>query len=34
MVAAYHHDHLFVPWADRDRALAALLRLQSDAASG
>lgn len=24
VVAAYHHDHVFVPWEERERALAAL----------
>jgi hypothetical protein len=24
VVAAYHHDHIFVPWARRHDALAAL----------
>ena len=24
IVAGYHHDHIFVPWARRDEALAAL----------
>jgi hypothetical protein len=24
MVAAYHHDHVFVPWERRDEALAIL----------
>ncbi|WP_156842843.1 ACT domain-containing protein [Novosphingobium aquimarinum] len=28
MVAAYHHDHAFVPAADAERALALLLTLQ------
>jgi hypothetical protein len=28
VVAAYHHDHIFVPAADADRALQALVRLQ------
>lgn len=28
VVAAYHHDHLFVPAADAERALAALRHLQ------
>lgn len=27
MVAAYHHDHAFVPWADAPRALATLNKL-------
>ena len=27
MVAAFHHDHVFVPWARRDEALAILRRL-------
>jgi hypothetical protein len=28
VVAGYHHDHLFVPVADADRAMAALAALQ------
>lgn len=24
IIAGYHHDHIFVPWARRDEALAAL----------
>lgn len=31
IVAAYHHDHVFVPLSDRTRALAALQTLQSSA---
>jgi hypothetical protein len=27
VVAGFHHDHLFVPWADRDAAMAALAGL-------
>lgn len=27
VVAAYHHDHLFVPWTRRDEAVAALRAL-------
>ncbi len=27
-VSAFHHDHLFVPWPDRDRALAVLNSLK------
>lgn len=27
IVAGYYHDHLFVPWARRDEALAVLQRL-------
>lgn len=27
VVAGYHHDHLFVPWARRGKALAILQRL-------
>ena len=27
IVAAFHHDHVFVPWARRDEALAILRRL-------
>lgn len=29
-VSAYHHDHLFVPWAERGRALEALTRLSEE----
>nr|WP_284734779.1 ACT domain-containing protein [Sphingosinicella terrae] len=29
LVAGYHHDHLFVPWEDRQEALAVLRRLHS-----
>jgi hypothetical protein len=32
MVAAYHHDHVFVPQGDADRALGVLKRLQSEKA--
>lgn len=31
VVSAYYHDHLFVPWARRDDALAALRSLSEDA---
>ncbi|WP_062465122.1 ACT domain-containing protein [Demequina soli] len=31
VVAGFHHDHIFVPWARRADALAALERLQSSA---
>jgi len=31
VVAAYHHDHVFVPEADADRAMTALLDAQSAA---
>ncbi len=31
-VAAFHHDHLFVPWAERRRALAALEALSRETA--
>jgi hypothetical protein len=31
MVAAFHHDHVFVPAADADRALALLRALQAGA---
>ena len=31
MVAAYHHDHAFVPAADSDRAMQVLLALQNGA---
>jgi hypothetical protein len=30
VVAAMHHDHLFVPWAQRDAALAALHTLSAE----
>ena len=33
MVAAYHHDHVFVPAADAGRALALLRELQASARS-
>ncbi|MGE4306290.1 MAG: ACT domain-containing protein, partial [Novosphingobium sp.] len=32
MVAAYHHDHVFVPQGDADRALGVLKRLQGSGA--
>ena len=32
MVAGYHHDHVYVPSADADRALKVLQQLQRDAA--
>mgnify|MGYP003654451330 CR=1 FL=1 len=32
VVAAFHHDHLFVPWDRRDDAVAALLALGSSPA--
>ena len=32
IVAAYHHDHVFVPAADAERALAVLRTLQAEAA--
>jgi hypothetical protein len=31
VVAAYFHDHLFVPWEQRDRAMAILSTLAADA---
>lgn len=31
VVAGYCHDHIFVAWADRDRAMAALQALARDA---
>lgn len=34
MVAAYHHDNVFVPAAMADRAMAILLEVQSMAAAG
>jgi len=33
-VAAFHHDHVFVPWSMAEQALAALARLQSEASGG
>jgi hypothetical protein len=27
MIAAFHHDHVFVPWDRRDEAMAALREL-------
>lgn len=33
VIAAYHHDHLFVPVADGERALQLLLALQAGASS-
>ena len=33
MVAAYHHDHIFVPTGDAERALQALRDLQTEAAA-
>ena len=33
VVAAYHHDHVFVPEADAERAVLALRTLQSSAAT-
>lgn len=30
LVAAYHHDHVFVPWERRDDAMAALERLSRE----
>jgi hypothetical protein len=30
MVAAFHHDHVFVPWDLRDEALAALRALSAE----
>ena len=29
VIAAFHHDHLFVPFADRERALTLLKQLQN-----
>ena len=34
VVAGLSHDHLFVPWDDRDRALAELQQLAREASSG
>ncbi|WP_299196649.1 ACT domain-containing protein [uncultured Erythrobacter sp.] len=31
VIAAFHHDHLFVPWDRREEALALLERLSLDA---
>ncbi|MEX0310056.1 MAG: ACT domain-containing protein [Tateyamaria sp.] len=31
VVAAFHHDHVFVPEADAERAMAALLAVQAEA---
>ena len=33
IVAAYYHDHVFVPVADAERALAVLRTLQAEAAA-
>ena len=32
VIAAFHHDHLFVPLEDREKALAVLQRLQKNSA--
>ena len=32
VVAAYHHDHVFVPQGDADRAMSALIAAQQSAA--
>ena len=34
VVAGFHHDHLFVPWARAEEALAALAALSRSAAAG
>lgn len=34
VVAAYHHDHVFVPVSDAERALHVLQALQAEAAEG
>ncbi|MGB3337339.1 MAG: ACT domain-containing protein [Devosia sp.] len=34
VVAAYHHDHIFVPWDRRDEAVAALQSLAGPAQGG
>jgi hypothetical protein len=34
VVAGFHHDHLFVPWARREEAMEALASLSKAAASG
>lgn len=31
VIAAFHHDHVFVPWSKREEALAILKRLSEDA---
>ena len=31
VIAGFHHDHLFVPWARREEALACLQKLSKDA---
>ena len=31
VIAAYHHDHLFVPWEQREAAMAILKQLSLDA---
>lgn len=31
IIAAFHHDHLFVPWDRRDDALAILMHLSAEA---
>jgi hypothetical protein len=32
VIAAFHHDHLFVPFADREKAIAVLRLLQQNSA--
>lgn len=34
VVAGFHHDHLFVPWARGEEAVRALAALSTDAAAG
>ena len=34
VVAGFHHDHLFVPWARSEEAMAALAALSKSAAAG
>ena len=34
VVAGFHHDHLFVPWARREEAMAALASLSKASAAG
>jgi uncharacterized protein len=34
VVAGFHHDHLFVPWARREEALEALAAFSKSAAAG
>lgn len=34
VVAAYHHDHVFVPWTRREDAVAALRALTDQGSAG